>query len=312
MNLIESCNQIGLEINPQLSREEIIDELTVHSKDRKDVQLILGVALQETGRFKEAFDVFCELADNGSVAGKFQKATYLYDGNNVEKDQKAAIKLMDEVMAIAKEEGLTELYRSSAECLARHSFHFFPQNNKDAEAYWIQAASDGDGSVQAMVDLGKYYYSNENYQDAFYWYQCATGRGHAHSQACIGIMYWRGLGIDKNFPNALSCLKGAAEKGNNYARGYLAELQYKLKLFTEAALSGKTVYDSYKTDDGEFITETEQEGLAIGTFILGRCLMTGRGASRDQPTGQQLIEFSLSVNKKIATRLHNEWLKGII
>ena len=104
------------------SREEIIDELAVHGKERKDVQLILGVALQETGRFKEAFDVFCELADNGSVAGKFQKATYLYDGNNVEKDQKTAIALMDEVMTIAKEEGLTDLYRSSAECLGMRFF----------------------------------------------------------------------------------------------------------------------------------------------------------------------------------------------
>ena len=69
---------------------------------------------------------------------------------------------------------------------ARHSFHFFPQNNKDAEAYWIQAANDGDGSVTAMVDLGKYYFNNEHYKDAFYWYQCATGRGDAHAQACIG------------------------------------------------------------------------------------------------------------------------------
>ena len=94
--------------------------MAVHGKERKDVQLILGVALQETGRFKEAFDVFCDLADSGSVAGKFQKATYLYDGNNVEKDQKTAIALMDEVMTIAKEEGLTDLYRSSAECLGMY------------------------------------------------------------------------------------------------------------------------------------------------------------------------------------------------
>ena len=73
--------------------------------------------------------------------------------------------------------------------LARHSFHFFPQNNKDAEAYWIQAANEGDGSVTAMVDLGKYYFANEHYKDAFYWYQCATGRGDAHSQACIGKIF---------------------------------------------------------------------------------------------------------------------------
>jgi len=74
--------------------------------------------------------------------------------------------------------------------LARHSFHFFPQNNEDAEAYWIQAANEGDGSVTAMVDLGKYYFANEHYKDAFYWYQCATGRGDAHSQACIGKIFW--------------------------------------------------------------------------------------------------------------------------
>ena len=39
---------------------------------------------------------------------------------------------------------------------------------------------------------------------------------------------------------------------------------------------------------------------------------TGRGANRDQPTGEQLIEFAVSVNKKVTTRLHNEWMKGII
>ena len=89
----------------------------------------------------------------------------------------------------------------------------------------------------------------------------------------LGLMYWRGLGVEKSIENALTCLKGAAAKGNNYARGYLAELYYKLKLFTECALSGKTVYDMYKTDDQQFMSETEQEGLAIATFMLGRCLM---------------------------------------
>ena len=89
----------------------------------------------------------------------------------------------------------------------------------------------------------------------------------------LGLMYWRGLGVEKSIENALTCLKGAAAKGNNYARGYLAELYYKLKLFTECALSGKTVYDMYKTDDQQFMSETEQEGLAVATFLLGRCLM---------------------------------------
>ena len=89
----------------------------------------------------------------------------------------------------------------------------------------------------------------------------------------LGLMYWRGLGVEKSIEKALECLKGAAAKGNNYARGYLAELYYKLKLFTECALSGKTVYDIYKTDDQQFMSETEQEGLAVATFLLGRCLM---------------------------------------
>ena len=89
----------------------------------------------------------------------------------------------------------------------------------------------------------------------------------------LGLMYWRGLGVEKSIEKALECLKGAAAKGNNYARGYLAELYYKLKLFTECALSGKTVYDMYKTDDQQFMSETEQEGLAVATFLLGRCLM---------------------------------------
>lgn len=71
----------------------------------------------------------------------------------------------------------------------------------------------------------------------------------------------------------MNCLKLAANRGNNYARGHLAELQYQLKLFTEAASTSKTVFDHYQSNPSDFDDTKESEGLAISVFVLGRCVM---------------------------------------
>ena len=69
------------------------------------------------GHYEEAYETFESLAKAGSIGGLFQQATYMYDGRVAECKPKQAIELMEMAMIKAEKEGLTEIYRSAADCL---------------------------------------------------------------------------------------------------------------------------------------------------------------------------------------------------
>ena len=96
MDLVESCKQIGILCDENFTYDEIIENLKQRpDSERMDIQLILGVAQQESGDFEEAYKVFSSLADQGSIAGLFQKATYLYDGKVGAPEPSKAAELME-------------------------------------------------------------------------------------------------------------------------------------------------------------------------------------------------------------------------
>ena len=96
MDLVESCKQIGIVVDENSSYDQIIENLKQRpDSDRMDIQLVLGVAQQESGDFEEAYKVFCNLAEEGSIAGLFQKATYLYDGRIGTPEPSRAAELME-------------------------------------------------------------------------------------------------------------------------------------------------------------------------------------------------------------------------
>jgi len=196
--------------------------------------------------------------------------------------------------------------------IAQQWFHYFPKEKIEA-AKWIKDADQGNGCSKAMNELGKYFYDEgQDPEKAFYWLQNACGKGDVKAQATIGVMYMHGNGTEKSIEKALACLKASAMSGNCYARGHLAELQYKLKLYTEAAHTCKSVYDHYLNTTENFNCEHEREGLAIAAFILGVCLTRGRGVVLDDYAGEQLIKFAVEANHQVALRLHREWVKGAI
>jgi hypothetical protein len=86
MSLIESCNSLGVRVPSNATLDDIIAELTKKSEDLK-VKLLLGIALQEANRDADAYTVFKETTEAGSVSGMYQQAAYLYDGRGVEKEK---------------------------------------------------------------------------------------------------------------------------------------------------------------------------------------------------------------------------------
>ena len=138
-----------------------------------------------------------------------------------------------------------------------------------------------------MMALGAHYEAHADLKRSFHWFQNAAGKGDAVAQTRVGLMYARGEGIDRSLPKAIDCLKTAAESGSNFARGHLAELLFRMKLFTESVRHAKSSYDQYKSDDSGviFSNRNEAEGLAISCYILGRCLMVRLSSmlSRENP-----------------------------
>lgn len=135
-----------------------------------------------------------------------------------------------------------------------------------------------------MMALGAHYEAQADSTRAFHWFQNAAGKGDAVAQTRVGLMYAKGAGVRKSIPKAIDCLKTAAESGSNFARGHLAELCFRMKLFTESVRHAKSSYDQYKSGDASenvFADPLEAEGLAISCYILGRCLMVLKVIKRE-------------------------------
>jgi TPR repeat protein len=77
------------------------------------------------------------------------------------------------------------------------------------------------GQLRAQIELGNYLYVNENYAEAFTWYQRAAEQGDAGAQSALAYMYAYGLGVPQNLPEAFRWAKNAADRGNAQARQLL-------------------------------------------------------------------------------------------
>ena len=78
MDLVESCHAIGIKIDDNLSFDEIISLLNERPDrdERMDIQMVLGVAQQESGQYQEAYETFSKLAEAGSIGGLFQQGCW--------------------------------------------------------------------------------------------------------------------------------------------------------------------------------------------------------------------------------------------
>jgi TPR repeat protein len=75
-----------------------------------------------------------------------------------------------------------------------------------------------DGDVDAQYDLGIRYYSGDglekDYEKAIRWFLMASEQDDAQAQFNLGIMYGRGEGTDKDVNKSMQWLKKAAEQGH--------------------------------------------------------------------------------------------------
>lgn len=69
------------------------------------------------------------------------------------------------------------------------------------------------GDVEAQNDLGCYYFNNQDYQEAFKWFQKSAEQDFITAYSNLGRCYLNGFGVEQDVEQAIANYKIAAEKG---------------------------------------------------------------------------------------------------
>ncbi len=89
-----------------------------------------------------------------------------------------------------------------------------------------KAAEQGD--VYAQVGLGLMYYIGQgvtkDYQQAFKWYEMAANQGSADAQSFLGTMYHSGQGVTQDYKQAFKWFEKAANQGDAYSQFILGTM----------------------------------------------------------------------------------------
>ena len=73
----------------------------------------------------------------------------------------------------------------------------------------------------AQIFIGDYYWKKNDIQNYEYWYKKAAVNGDSTAQFALGLNYYRGNGLEKNYTDAIYWLTKVAERGNVEAKHYL-------------------------------------------------------------------------------------------
>ena len=97
----------------------------------------------------------------------------------------------------------------------------FQKDDADAMAWrWLKKAAEA-GHTSSQVTLGLAYYAGsdlpKDYNEAVKWLKKAAEHGHAEAQGNLAICYMNGLGLEKDEAEAIKWLLKAADQGNAHA-----------------------------------------------------------------------------------------------
>lgn len=93
-------------------------------------------------------------------------------------------------------------------------------NRNKARKYFKLAIQQG--NLNAAVDLGEFYFMEGQYELAKHYFEISDIS--PLSQQNLGVMYWHGLGVEKNYNEAIKHYTIAAQLGNSLSLTVLGEI----------------------------------------------------------------------------------------
>lgn len=159
------------------------------------------------------------------------------------------------------------------------------------------AAAKGDPSAQFEVGarLAEGKGTNQNFKEAFRWYQRSASQGFAQAQYRLGTLFERGLGTKSDAAFAREWYKRAAEQGNIKAMHNLAVL-------SAASAAGSP---DYATASRWFMMAAER-GLEDSQFNLGVLYESGLGVGKDVKQAHKWYALAARAGDKDAARRRDQ------
>lgn len=180
-----------------------------------------GLDAFQAGNYKQAADIWLELADAGDRQAQYAVGKLYESGQGVPQNYARAA----EWYGRAAKQGLAAAQNNLA--LLYNTGRGVQRNPAEAVRLWQQAAAQG--HVQAQYNLGLAYYLGEgvtlNDKEAAHWFLAAAQAGLAEAQFAVGQMNRMGVGMPKDESAALGWYQQAASQGHAEAARKAGELQ---------------------------------------------------------------------------------------
>ena len=134
-------------------------------------------------------------------------------------------------------------------------------------------AEQGDADAQSNLGL-KYYNGRDvprDYAEALHWFRRAAEQGNASGQNSLGWMYMNGKGVPQDHTEAVRWYRKAAKQGNASAQNNLG-MMYR---------NGRGVPQDY-AEAVRWYRKAAEQNNAFGQFNLGRMYENGWGVPQDR------------------------------
>lgn len=157
-----------------------------------------------------------------------------------------------------------------------NEYTYEPDKEDDAKPFYSDelAARAAQGNVKAQYELGVCYFSgeaiNKDYNVAIRWFRKAAEQGYAKAQCELGDCYFNGIGVSTDQSEAFRWYKKAAEQGYALAQSRLGH-----RYFYGLGIN-KNYYEGVR-----WWRKAAEQGEVYAQYCLGDCYLNGLGVSKD-------------------------------
>ncbi|WP_123103457.1 tetratricopeptide repeat protein [Acidithiobacillus sulfuriphilus] len=128
------------------------------------------------------------------------------------------------------------------------------------------------GDIQAQFWLGAYYGSEGDRAKTIHWYRKAALQGEARAENIMGLAYYKGRGVPRNYFKAVRWYRKAAQQGDALAENNLGKAYY----------FGQGVPQDY-AKAAYWFHKAAQQGLVNAEANLGDAYANGLGVPKNIP-----------------------------
>ena len=170
--------------------------------------------------YNEAVKYYKKACDLGeAIACHNLGLIYLY-GKGVGRDLRKAVKTLKEACNLGLAPACEDLSKAFKKLKVRKKYTITSSNLKSA----IQKCMSGNRNI--CVDIGNYYFKEEDYPEAKKFFIKACYMGNPLGCNNVGLMYFYGYGVKQDFKKAFKLFKKACRKGEAVSCNNIGSLYY--------------------------------------------------------------------------------------